>query len=316
MGRIDKVTIEKLVCDIERPARYIGGEYNHIYKEESFIKMAICYPDLYEIGMSNNGIRILYNIANMIQDVSCERVFAVSVDFERKIKDMSIPLFTLETYTPLNELDLLGFNIAHELLYTNILQVLELGNIPILRKERKENQPIVIAGGSAVSNPLPMSDFIDAFFVGDGEEGIVDILDVIRESKHKQINRESVLDQLNEISGVLIPSKYQIRQNGGYTYLDGANVKKRIYRNFEPVIPIKPIVPNIRITQERSVVEVTRGCKGLCKYCHAGYYELPYRLNKPEYLGKQILEITKNTGYSDLTLSSLSISDYRYLIHS
>ncbi|MDY6935238.1 MAG: TIGR03960 family B12-binding radical SAM protein [Spirochaetota bacterium] len=311
MGRINISTINKLVFDLQKPARYVGGEFNQIVKQDTFIHMAISYPDLYEIGMSNNGIRVLYDIANSLEDVSCERVFAVPDDFEKKIREIGIPLYTLESFTPLSELDLIAFNISHELLYTNILLILDLGDIPILAKDRDDCHPIIIAGGEATSNPAPMNEFIDAFFIGDGEEGIIEIIEAIRISKRESLNRTQIIDLLDQIGGVYIPSKYRFVYNGGLSRIEGKIVNKRIYRG-ELKDPIRPILPNIRITQERSVIEATRGCKNLCKFCHAGYYDLPYRNIKPEILRDRIFQIIENTGYSDLTLSSLSISDYRF----
>ncbi|MDY6970270.1 MAG: TIGR03960 family B12-binding radical SAM protein [Spirochaetota bacterium] len=313
MNRINRTTIDQLVFNLEKPARYIGGELNQIVKHNSLFKMAICYPDLYEVGMSNNGIQILYQIANSIEDISCERVFAVPVDFENKIRDLGIPLYTLETFTPLYELDYLGFNISHELLYTNILQVLDLGRIPLLRWEREDNCPVIIAGGESVSNPKPMSEFIDVFFLGDGEEGIVDILKAIKISKQKSMTRDQLIDSLSEIEGVYAPSRHQNLHNIDFLEKGKRRIKKRIYRG-NPMAPVKPIIPNIRIAQDRAVVEVTKGCKNLCKFCHAGYYELPYRYYDPEDIQERIFKIIKNTGYTDLTLSSLSVSDYKYIV--
>ncbi len=305
-------TINRLIFNLQKPARYTGCELNQIKKEDPFIRMAISYPDLYEVGMSNNGIRILYDIANRISDVSCERVFAVPDDFENKTRAMKIPLYTLETNTPLCDLDLLGFNAAYELLYTNILQILDLGQIPVFRKDRNDEHPIVIAGGESISNPLPISDFIDAFFIGDGEEGIVDILNAIRTSKLESLNRQETLELLGNIDGVYIAP--QVFKNRASINLTPKAVKKRITKGESIYNPPDPIMPNLKIAQERLVIELTRGCKNLCNFCHSGYYELPYRRMKPVTVNGQIQRLLKNAHYSDLTLSSLSISDYKYLI--
>jgi len=326
MSKINTEIIENLVFNLEKPARYIGGELNQIVKEDPFIRIAVSYPDLYEVGMSNNGVRILYDIANSIPDVACERVFAVPMDFEIKIRDRDLPLYTLETFTPLYELDMIGINVSTELLYTNILQILDIGKIPIYRKDRNENFPIIIAGGEAVSNPTPIWEFIDAFYCGDGEEGIIDILDAIRISKLKSLGRGQLLDLLSEIEGLAVPSKYRfnyessqiesvvsVNGNGKLISIEGKRIRKRAYSGISLFDPVKPVVPNIRISQGRSVIEVTRGCKNFCKFCHAGYYNLPYRHYSPEALSDRIFRIIENTGYNDLTLSSLSISDYSYL---
>ena len=303
MSKLTNETIRRLIFDVRKPSRYTGSELNQIKKHSAFIRMAICYPDLYEVGMSNNGIRILYDIANSMSDVACERVFAVPEDFENKLRESKIPLYTLETYTPLCELDVIGFNVAYELLYTNILQILDLGHIPLLSKDRTEDHPIVIAGGESISNPLPVQDFFDAFFIGDGEEGIIEILNIIRISKNESLSRKETLKLLTNVEGIYVPSMIT----------EGQVIKKRILSG--PLYnPLRPIMPNLKITQERFVIEVTRGCANLCNFCHAGFYELPYRYGNPELLRDQILKLLENAYYSDLTLSSLSISDYRHLV--
>jgi radical SAM family uncharacterized protein/radical SAM-linked protein len=316
MSNLRNSAVNQLVFNLQKPGRYIGRELNQIRKENPFIRMAICYPDLYEVGMSNNGIRILYDIANSIDDVGCERVFAVSDDFEAKIRAVKMPLYTLESYTPLCELDILGFNLAYELLHTNVLQVLDLGQIPLFSKDRGDEHPIVIAGGEAVSNPLPVCDFFDAFFIGDGEEGIVDILNALRTAKLESLGRKEKLELLSKIQGVYVPALFAKISAPNYPGNNSENivVTKRFIQAGSLYNPLRPVMPNLRITQERLVVEVTRGCKNLCNYCHSGYYELPYRHSLPDAVKNQILELINNSYYSDLTLSSLSISDYKYLI--
>ena len=313
MNNLTDETINRLVFNLQKPCRYIGRELNQIKKNNPFIRMAVCYPDLYEVGMSNNGIRILYDIANSIDDVGCERVFAVPDDFESKIRDAGIPLYTLENYTPLCDLDVLGFNMAFELLHTNALQVLDLGQIPLFSRDRGDNHPIVVAGGEAVSNPLPVRDFYDAVFIGDGEEGIVDVLNAVRTAKRESLNRKDTLALLSKIDGVYVPAFSGESSADGF-YSKEKAVKKRFVRTESLRNPLHPVMPNLKIAQEKLVVEVTRGCKNLCNFCHSGYYELPYRYSMPESASKQILELIGNAYYSDLTLSSLSISDYRYLV--
>ncbi|MBN2159772.1 MAG: DUF2344 domain-containing protein [Spirochaetes bacterium] len=299
MSRIEQSIIEDLISRVQRPGRYMGREFNAIVKDDARLRMALSYPDLYEVGMSNNGIRILYDILNAIHGVACERVFAAGPDFERVLRGSGVPLYTLETYTPLRDLDIIGFNMSHELLCTGALQILDLGGVPLLRTGRREGDPIVIAGGEAVSNPLPLSDFIDAFFIGDGEEGIREIAEAVLAAKEMRAGRAAAIERLGAVNGVLLPSR---PAPGG--------VRKRVYRGAESVDPRKPLVPNIRIAQERAVIELTRGCGNFCNFCHAGFYELPYRRLDHRAAAGRIFEILGNTGYNEVTLSSLSISDY------
>ena len=303
--RIDTKTIEKLLSRVQKPARYIGRELNVIVKDDAFFRMALSYPDLYEVGMSNNGIRILYDAVNAMPGAACERVFAVSDDYARALREEGVPLCTLETFTPLRDLDAVGFNLSHELLFTNVLQILDLGGIPLRRGDRGDGLPIVIAGGEAASNPFPMGDFIDVFFIGDGDEGIRDIAAAIMAAKKSGLGRSETIARIGDVPGVLLPCRY----DGG----DGPMVRKRIYRGTELVDPLKPLVPGIRIAQERIVIEATRGCTNFCNFCHAGFYDLPYRCYDPGDVAGRILAIARNTGYNEVTLSSLSISDYPYL---
>jgi len=312
MNNFDR--IRPFLLEVQKPSRYIGNELNIIVKKDANIRVAISYPDLYEVAMSNNGIRILYDIANSIDDVACERVFAVEKDFEELLKREKIQLYTLETFFPLNKLDILAFNFAHELIFTNVLQILDLGNIPFLKEERTEEHPLVIAGGACTSNPLPMMDFIDLFFLGDGEEGFQEILETYRDLKNEGKSKDEILSQLQNIQGVLISSAYEIfYENNKIISIDGPRVKKRIYSKEKICDPINPVVSNMSISQERAVVELTKGCKNLCKFCHAGFYDLPYRKNNFLGVKEKIFAILKNTGYDELTISSLSISDYNDL---
>lgn len=306
--------MRRLVFNLQKPARYTGGEYNRIVKEDASFRMALCFPDLYEVGMSNHGIQILYDVANRIDDVACERVFSVPEDFERRAREMNLLLFTLETRTPLCECDLVGFNVSHELLYTNILQVLDLGHVPVFSRYRNDDHPIVIAGGESVSNPAPLGDFIDAMYIGDGEDGIVEIIRALKSAKHGGLTRDMKLQLLEEIDGVYVPAFHSlVYDSGRLAGVEGKEARKRIYRSTAPSAPLRPVVPSIRAAQDRAVVEVTRGCGNLCKFCHAGYYELPCRQYDPDAAERALFAVLDNTGYNELTLSSLSISDYRHL---
>lgn len=306
--------LEKILYTIEKPARYCPVELNSYKKKNSKFRMAISYPDLYEVAMSNNGIRILYNQVNKIEDLACDRVFSVTPEFFIKLKENNIPLYTLETLTPVGELDLIGFNVSHQLLYTNILQILDLGNIPLLVRDRKEKDPIIIAGGESVSNPAPVVDFIDAFFVGDGEEGVVNIAEALKEAKELSKTRAEKLKILSEIDGVFVPTLYEKFEQNEYTCYKGKTVKKVFCQKDKLDDPENPIVSTMRISQERAAVTITRGCYNLCKFCHAGYYNLPYRSIEVDSVETKIEKIIKNSGYNELSLSSLSVSDYRNLV--
>ncbi len=315
MPALDRKTVEDLVFDVQKPGRYVGGEFNAIEKKDPLVRMGICYPDLYEIGMSNNGIRILYDRANRVDGVSCERFFPVDLDFEKKLRGTDVPLYTLESYVPLHELDLIGFNVSHELLYTNVLQCLDLGKVPLTRFERKHGDPIVMGGGGGLSNPMPGMDFFDLIFIGDGEDGICEILSAIAASKKRGSRREEIIRELSKIDGVLDPSLYDVSYRGkSIESITGPLVKKRICRSPFSGEQSRPVVPNIRIAQERVVLEVARGCKNFCKYCHAGYYDLPYRFCDYHNIKEDLDRLIAATGYNEVTLSSLSISDYRDLV--
>jgi radical SAM family uncharacterized protein/radical SAM-linked protein len=311
---LDEISLRRVLRNVQKPARYTGGELNTTVKENALIRMAVSYPDLYEVGMSNSGIKILYDIANRIEGVSCERVFSADMDLEKTLTEENIPLFTLETKTPLQELDLLAFNAAHELLYTNILQILHLGKIPLKSESRRNSDPIIICGGSVMSNPAPFGEFCDAVFIGDGEDGIREILEVLLEAKKNNADRDGKINLISKIEGVLIPSRYiNNYDDNGLLSIEGEPVSKRRFISDNSADPDKPIVTNIRTAHERGVVEVARGCPNLCKFCHAGYYDLPFRNYKPEKIELKIRNILKNSGYDEITLTSLSISDYKYL---
>ncbi|NMB65070.1 MAG: TIGR03960 family B12-binding radical SAM protein [Spirochaetes bacterium] len=312
---IDKEKIFNLVAHVSKPARYVGGEWNAVVKPDAAVRVGLCFPDLYEVGMSNNGIQILYSAVNALKGVACERVFAVERDFEKVLKESGTPLYTLETFTPLHELDMVGFNAACELLYTNILQVLELGNIPFLAKDRGDSYPLIVIGGEAVSNPAPLLSFADAVFAGDGEEAIVEIVNVLIEKKTKGLSKDEVLAKLANIEGVLCSRDVEFT-NEGHTLkaIKAPEVYKRVSHNFHGYEATRPVVPSIRSVQDRVSIQLDRGCKNLCKFCHAGYWELPYRKVHIKAVADTILDTVQHTGFSDVSLHSLSVGDYSDIV--
>lgn len=300
---------------VEKPGQYTGGECNSIIKEEASLKFALCYPDLYEVGMANNGIQILYSIVNGLDFAACERVCVPAPDFFKELKKAELKLYTLETFTQVSDFDILGFNLSHELLYTNVLYILDGSGIPLLSKDRDESHPLVIAGGEAASNPAPMHPYIDAFFFGEGEEGIVAITKTVYEAKRNGLDRKQILEILSKLEGIFVPSQRDYKENSdGMLCYTGSVTVKRTSDDLARNVALKPVVPNIRISQDRAVVEITRGCDNLCKFCHAGYYTLPYRTYGYEDAARDALEILDNTGYDGVTFTSLSISDYTYLV--
>ena len=310
-----KRSLDSILHRVQKPARYTGGEYNSIVKKDVLVRAAISYPDLYEIGMANNGIKILYDHANRSGEVACERVFAVGPDFERELRINRVPLYTLETFTPLCDLDLVGFNLSHELLYTNMLQILDLGLIPLRRGDRSEADPLVIAGGECVSNPFPVADFVDLFFAGEGESGFSEILAGLAECRRSGMSRAETIARLGEIEGVLVSGNYSFSYDGLNAPAEGMKrVRKRAVKECSLWQASKPPVPNIRVSQERVVVEIARGCFNLCKFCHAGYYNMPYRPCGYCDVEEEIFRQLKNTGYNEVTLNSLSSGDYRDIV--
>ncbi|MCS7181091.1 MAG: radical SAM protein [bacterium] len=288
--------IEKLLPFVQNPARYLGNEINVYIKKHFDVKVAIGYPDIYEIGMSSLGIRILYGILNEREDCYCERFFMPWVDMIDKMKREKIPLFTLETKTPLFLFDMIGISLSSELNYTNLIEILSLSNIPIFSYERKDEHPIIIVGGSTSFNPLPLSHFVDAFFVGEGEEDIHKIIDVIKENKKQ---RKKILENLNKIDSVFVPA------------LGIKKVKKALIRDLNTTFfPIKYIVPLTKIIHDRISIEIMRGCNNNCKFCQAGSCWKPVRIRDYKEILRIARETYKNTGYEEISLLSFSAGDH------
>jgi radical SAM-linked protein len=291
--------IEQILLTTDHPARYSGGELFQTIKSDPEVRIAISYPDLYEIGMSNHGLKILYDATNKVSGVACERVFAVAPDFAASLRKNNIKLYTLETFTPLDQCDMIGFNLSHELLYTNMLQILDLGGVPLLEKDRTEDSPIILFGGETVSNHAPYAAFADLVFAGEGDEGLPEAVTILRNCKREKLSRTETITRLCTVEGIHRPSD--------------KNKKKRIYRG-EQADPVRPIIPSIRISHDKGVVEAMRGCSNLCKFCHAGYYNLPHRSFDPYKVAAKARELVKNTGYHEITFLSLSISDYKEVV--
>lgn len=291
---------EDILLKVSKPARYLGGEINSIVKDNADVKcrVALCFPDVYDVGMSHLGLKILYSVLNERRDVACERAFAPWHDLENIMRDKNIPLFTLETKRPLKEFDIVGFSLQYELSYTNVLNMLDLAGIPAFTRERNESHPLIIGGGPCTFNPEPMADFFDCFVIGDGEEVILEIVDTLIENRRDGEGRIALLQRLANIEGVYVPS-----------FL--SRVKKRTVLNLdEAPYPVKPIVPYVEVVHDRIQLEVMRGCRGRCKFCQAGIIYRPIRERSVEKLVSLAKKVYENTGYDDISLISLSSGDH------
>jgi radical SAM family uncharacterized protein/radical SAM-linked protein len=324
-----KKEYEKILRNVQKPARYTGGEYGEIIKDKSKIdvRFAFAFPDMYEIGMSNLGIKILSGIINNLDYAWCERVFAPAKDFADELIKNKLDLYALESGDSLREFDFIGFTLQYELCYSNILYMLNLANIPALASERinLKDAPVIIGGGPCAYNPEPVADFFDLFAVGEGEDSLPEIIELYREHKKRGLDkREFLLDCAKKIKGVYVPSLYgaEYQDDGkikSFTpeYADiPAVIKKRTAGNFnEAHFPVQPIVPNIDCVHDRITLEVFRGCMRGCRFCQAGFIYRPLRERSPEILNNLALESYKNTGYNEISLVSLSISDYSDLFN-
>ena len=321
---MDKRKYERILRQVEKPARYIGGEKNSIVKDfdNTDVKFAFCFPDVYEVGMSHLGMQILYFMTNNEQNLLCERFFAPWVDMESKMREEDIKLFSLENKRELNEFDVIGFTLQYEMSYTNILNMLDLGGVEIFSKNRKDSDPIVVAGGPNAYNPEPISDFIDIFIIGEGEEINIELLNLYNFIKKDGFSRERFLLEASKMESIYIPSFYEVEyyENGRiksynkkYDHLPD-RVKKRYVSNFNETFRLENlIVPYIETIHQRSVVELFRGCTQGCRFCEAGYIYRPIRERSVKTIKNMTDSQLSNTGYNEISLSSLSSCDYRNL---
>ncbi len=315
---------DEILLSIEKPERYIGNEINAIIKDKDKvdIRFAICFPDVYEIGMSHLGIQILYDMFNKREDVWCERVYSPWTDLDKIMRDKNIPLFALESQDKVRDFDFLGITLQYEMCYTNILQVLELSGIPLLQKDRTEDDPIVIGGGPCAYNPEPIAEFFDLFYIGEGETKYDELFDLYKRCRDENKSREEFLRQAALIDGIYVPSLYEVKYNEDGTLAEFRSlypdvrtvVKKNIVTRMDDVpYPEKPLVPFIQVTQDRVVLEVMRGCIRGCRFCQAGQIYRPVRERSTEFLTDKAKKMLNSTGQDEITLSSLSTSDYRGL---
>lgn len=318
---MNKIT-DDILCKVEKPSRYVGGELNQVIKnpKDVNIRFAFCFPDVYEVGMSHLGTRILYHTINERKNTYCERVFAPWPDMETLMRKSDIKLFTLETKTQLDQFDMLGFTLQYEMSYTNILNMLDMSGITIRASERGEDEPIIMAGGPCAYNPEPLYDIVDFFEIGEGEEMMDDVLEVYaRHKANGKVNKKEFLREISHIGGIYVPSLYDVSYNEDGTireftpkYEDvPAKVKKRIVNNFDKVsFPDEMIVPYTDIVHDRVVLETARGCTNGCRFCQAGMIYRPVREKTTNTLIEQARKALKATGYDEVSLASLSICDY------
>ena len=315
---------DEILLTVQQPARYIGGEVNCVMKNPSLvdIRFAMCFPDVYEIGMSHLGIQILYSMFNSREDIYCERVYSPWMDLDPIMREKNIPLFTLETQEPIKNFDFLGITLQYEMCYTNVLQILDLAQIPLHAADRGEDMPIVIGGGPCAYNPEPLADFFDMFYIGEGETVYFELLDCYKENKKNGGSRRDFLEKAAQIEGIYVPAFYDVEYNEDGTLKSFTpncptakeKIVKQVVADMDSVPYIeKPLVPFIKVTQDRVVLEIQRGCIRGCRFCQAGNVYRPLREHSLEYLKHYAYDMLKSTGHEEISLSSLSSSDYTHL---
>ena len=315
---------DRILASVEKPARYTGNELNSVLKrkEEVDIRFAMCFPDVYEIGMSHLGIQILYDMFNRMDGVWCERVYSPWPDLDKIMREKRIPLFGLESQEPVKNLDFLGITLQYEMCYTNVLQVLDLSGIPLLSKDRTGNDPIVLGGGPCTYNPEPLAPFFDIFYMGEGETRYEELINLYREARKNGLSRLEFLRKAALIPGLYVPSLYDVTYNEDGTFQEmiplypeaPKTVVKEVVMDLDHVpYPDKPVVPFIQVTQDRVTLEIMRGCIRGCRFCQAGMIYRPVRERSLEFLKEKATAMLRSTGHEEITLSSLSSSDYTHL---